>query len=410
MEVHIMKRDLDLARQLLLDIEARGADCSVSALQNTNSRSSGTHEPHAPINSINHDIDECIRYHLRLLIDGGFLKEVDRTAAGVPCVRLTHEGCELLELARHESLWREAKCLCEEHTGGQALTVIRTFLMRLAVGPHGFLPRVRDGYARRPRYLATTERPTQNRVRYVRVRPTTEEMVERPLQYLADVETEGRYDLEYEGAFPTHLIWTFDLSNDSLKNRWWIEALLVRVAPFFVAIVLLANHLQLRQTWIIPFSHEVILAATVKVDVKRDTPWAKGILKQAGLRSTAARVGVLRHLSDLGKPVSHGEVTDALSEFGFDQSTIYRVLHELAGAGLLTKLDLGDQIRRFEFRSSQGEHELEHPHFMCVDCGKVTCLEDFSFQLTPSRGPRRDKLGEITEVLLRGHCNKCSHA
>lgn len=143
-------------------------------------------------------------------------------------------------------------------------------------------------------------------------------------------------------------------------------------------------------------------------DPKYDTPWAKGILKQASLRSTAARVGVLRHLADQAKPLSHGEVTDALSEFGFDQSTIYRVLQELTEAGLLSKLDLGDQIRRFEFRTAASRHELEHPHFMCVDCGKVTCLEEFSFQLTPSRGPRRDKLGEITEVLLRGHCSVCS--
>jgi Fur family ferric uptake transcriptional regulator len=127
-----------------------------------------------------------------------------------------------------------------------------------------------------------------------------------------------------------------------------------------------------------------------KDHAKHDTPWAKTTLKAAGLRSTAARV------------------VDSLSEFGFDQSTIYRVLHELAEAGLLSKLDLGDQLRRFEYREAKSNHELEHPHFMCVDCGTVTCLEEFSFQLTPSRGPRREKLGEITEVLLRGHCAKCA--
>jgi Fur family transcriptional regulator, ferric uptake regulator len=152
------------------------------------------------------------------------------------------------------------------------------------------------------------------------------------------------------------------------------------------------------------------VAVPAKETQKHDTPWAKSILKDSGLRSTAARVGVLRHLADHGKPLSHGEVVDALSEFGFDQSTVYRVLHELSEAGLLSKLDLGDQLRRFEFRETGKDHDLEHPHFMCVDCGKVTCLEEFSFQLTPSRGPRRDKLGEITEVLLRGHCSKCAES
>lgn len=199
-----MKRDLDLARQLLLDIEARGADCSVSALDgDTYHRNGTTHETNGVVHH-SFEINERIRYHLRLLIDGGFLKEVDRTTAGVPCVRLTHEGCELVELARSESLWREAQWLCEERTGGQSLTVIRTFLVRLATGPRGYLPRVRHGYVRRPRYIAAPEdRPTRNRVRYVRVRPTAEKYVERPIEYL---ETEGRYDLEYETTFPSHLI------------------------------------------------------------------------------------------------------------------------------------------------------------------------------------------------------------
>lgn len=210
-----MKRDLDLARQLLLDIEARGADCSVSALHTgTYSRPGTNGEPHAPLASTNHEIDERIRYHLRLLIDGGFLKEVDRTTAGIPCVRLTHEGHEVLELARHEPLWREAQWLCQERTGGNSLTVIRTFLVRLAVGPSGYLPRERRGYVtRHPGYLAAAEEgPTQDRVRYVRVRPATDDVVERPLHYLTDVEAQKeyaalcRYDSDYESAFPTHLI------------------------------------------------------------------------------------------------------------------------------------------------------------------------------------------------------------
>ena len=210
-----MKRDLDLSRQLLLDIEARGADCSVSALHNgTYSRTGTVQEAQAGIGPTSFEIDERIRYHLRLLIDGGFLKEVDRTTAGVPCVRLTHDGHELLELARHEPLWREAKWLCQERTGGESLTVIRTFLLRLAIEPREYVPREPRGYVtRRPRYLATAEeRPTPDRVRYVRVRPATDDVVERPVHYLADVEAQkeyerlSRYDLDYESAFPTHLI------------------------------------------------------------------------------------------------------------------------------------------------------------------------------------------------------------
>lgn len=198
-----MKRDLDLARQLLLDIEARDADCSVAVLRPLSSRSATNGSASHNYDPNSFEVDERIRYHLRLLIDGGYLREVDRTTAGVPCVRLTHDGCELLELSRSESLWREAKWLCQERTGGESLTVIRTFLLRLATGPRGYLPRT---VIRRPRYLTNGEaRPTRNRVRYVRVRPT-EHVNPRPIEYVTDVESESRYDLEYEGAFPRHLI------------------------------------------------------------------------------------------------------------------------------------------------------------------------------------------------------------
>lgn len=202
-----MKRDLDLARQLLLDIEARAADCSVSVLRATPQReiSNGT-APHA-IDRNSFEIDERIRYHLRLLIDGGYLREVDRTSAGVPCVRLTHEGHELIELSRESEIWDEAKCACQEHTGGLSLTVIRIFLIRMATGPREYIPRIRHhGYVRRPRYLSNgAERPLRNRVRYVRVRPMKEGFT-RTLDYLADFEGDDRYDLEYESAFPSDLI------------------------------------------------------------------------------------------------------------------------------------------------------------------------------------------------------------
>lgn len=139
-----------------------------------------------------------------------------------------------------------------------------------------------------------------------------------------------------------------------------------------------------------------------------DVAWARDILRRANLRATAARIAVLCHLADAGRPLSHGDIVDALHGFGFDQSTIYRSLQELGDAGLVSRLDLGDQVRRFELRDQVGGDSEDHPHFMCIDCGKVSCLDDFSIQLTPSRGPRRERLGRITEILLRGHCGDCA--
>jgi len=137
-----------------------------------------------------------------------------------------------------------------------------------------------------------------------------------------------------------------------------------------------------------------------------DVSSIKKTLRDAGLRATAARVAVLKLLAEEGGPKSHAEVVEALHDFGFDQSTLFRCLNEIADAGLVARLDLGDQTRRFELREPN-EVELTHPHFMCVDCGKLKCMNGFSVQISPTRGPRRAELGTITEVLIRGHCGNC---
>jgi Fur family ferric uptake transcriptional regulator len=133
---------------------------------------------------------------------------------------------------------------------------------------------------------------------------------------------------------------------------------------------------------------------------------AKAFLRQAKLRATAARIAVVQCLARERFPLTHAETTERLGEFGFDQSTIYRCLTELADAGILARLDLGDSLRRFELLREKRSGVSEHPHFLCVDCGKIQCLSDFTFKLSARRGAT--KLGQVTEVLVKGHCASCN--
>ena len=73
-----------------------------------------------------------------------------------------------------------------------------------------------------------------------------------------------------------------------------------------------------------------------------DATWAKQALRDAGLRATAARVAVLKLLAPEKAPMSHAEVVESLDEFGFDQSTLFCCLNELADAGLMTRLDVSN--------------------------------------------------------------------
>ena len=130
-------------------------------------------------------------------------------------------------------------------------------------------------------------------------------------------------------------------------------------------------------------------------------------IREAGLRCTAARFTVLRFLNEAAAPVTHAEVTTALAEQGFDRATVYRNLIELTEAGILSRVDLGNHIWRFELRDA-ADHPNDHPHFVCVDCGAVSCLDEVSVTVKRSRGMRAKTLGRITEILLRGHCPACS--
>lgn len=144
---------------------------------------------------------------------------------------------------------------------------------------------------------------------------------------------------------------------------------------------------------------------TIAKALKLSAAEARTILRSSKLRATAARIAVIQCLAGERFPLTHAEVTERLSEFGFDQSTIFRSLTELAEAGLLARLDLGDSLRRFELLAGEKSGISEHPHFLCIDCGKIQCLSEYTFKLSPKRGSANP--GRVTEVLVKGHCASC---
>jgi Fur family ferric uptake transcriptional regulator len=132
---------------------------------------------------------------------------------------------------------------------------------------------------------------------------------------------------------------------------------------------------------------------------------AREDIRAAGFRATPARIATLLELRASRSPMTHAELADRLASLGFDKATAFRNLNDLAEKGLLRRTELGDHVWRFESIDPKDSHDSGHPHFLCVDCGSVTCLE--SVQLTSSSRRKSDSVGEVTEILLRGHCNDC---
>jgi Fur family transcriptional regulator, ferric uptake regulator len=135
-----------------------------------------------------------------------------------------------------------------------------------------------------------------------------------------------------------------------------------------------------------------------------NVPALKEQIRSAGLKWTAARGAVLDLMSHSERPLSHGEIVELVAQRGFDRATVYRNLIDLTAAGLLTRADLGDHVWRFELKD--GDEDGVHPHFMCTDCGAVSCLPD---SVIATKGmAQRANVGSISEVLLKGSCATCA--
>ncbi len=128
-------------------------------------------------------------------------------------------------------------------------------------------------------------------------------------------------------------------------------------------------------------------------------------IRRVGLRATAARVATLVLLRGAESPLTHASVAEHLAASGIDKATAFRNLNDMTDAGLLRRTELGDHVWRFEAIDPSGHDGEAHPHFLCIDCGSVTCLADV--ELTHGSLRESEQVGQITEILLRGHCNDC---
>ncbi len=112
-----MKRDMDLARQILLQIEAapyggRWVDLSLPSHSN-----------------------EEVSYHIMLLAEAGLIEALDFSSLSGGSWRprrLTWAGHEFLEVSRDESRWEKAKSIVKEKGGGVVFPVLKDLLIQLA--------------------------------------------------------------------------------------------------------------------------------------------------------------------------------------------------------------------------------------------------------------------------------------
>lgn len=136
-------------------------------------------------------------------------------------------------------------------------------------------------------------------------------------------------------------------------------------------------------------------------------PHATLVLRSAGTRSGGARSAILEELAAQSCCASaqeiHTRLRDAGSTIGI--ASVYRTLELLHGTGLVTRVDTGDGVARFEPMHPGGEH---HHHLVCTRCGAVEAFHDDALEEAIHRVAERVDF-EVTghDIALRGICSAC---
>jgi Fur family ferric uptake transcriptional regulator len=150
------------------------------------------------------------------------------------------------------------------------------------------------------------------------------------------------------------------------------------------------------------------------VEQQTDTEWAvhaRQVLRRAGHHRGAARERLIDLLAGQDCALSALEIEDGLRDLSTGErpvgrASVYRALELLHDHDLISRLDLGDGVARYEPVDPGGEHH--HHHLVCDQCGQLVPFDDPALERSINQLSRR--LGFVTkdhEVTLRGNCPDC---
>lgn len=91
------------------------------------------------------------------------------------------------------------------------------------------------------------------------------------------------------------------------------------------------------------------------------------------MKLTSQRSQLLKILLNHPEPISADEIFKKFEtkSDGMDLVTIYRILKKFEEAGLVSRLEFGDGVARFELTLESGHH---HHHVICRSCQRVEPL------------------------------------
>jgi len=127
-------------------------------------------------------------------------------------------------------------------------------------------------------------------------------------------------------------------------------------------------------------------------------------IRKADLKSTPARVAVLKYLESIESPVDVLNILDYLEKnnLKFDQATVYRILDLFYKKGFVQKIEFGEGKYRYE------KNQNHHHHLICTNCGSIEDVAgDFVSDI--EENIKKDKGFKVKSHTLEffGLCKNC---
>ena len=132
----------------------------------------------------------------------------------------------------------------------------------------------------------------------------------------------------------------------------------------------------------------------------------RALIKSKGMRVTAQRLAVLVALHERRAPMTHEEVMLELGTEAYDKASVWRVLSDFAGIGLVRRMDLGDRVWRYELYDACRPLSDDHPHFLCEVCSEVTCLPPLEVRSRDGGFPAA-LVNANFHIRISGTCARC---
>ena len=132
----------------------------------------------------------------------------------------------------------------------------------------------------------------------------------------------------------------------------------------------------------------------------------KDILRNHNLRKTDCRLDVLAFFMQKKNALSQGNLENHLKQY--DRVTLYRTLNSFLEAGIIHKIPNSQGIATYGLcydTCSPHDHEHNHVHFKCNQCGQIQCLDE---KTVPEVSVPDGYLIESVNMIVDGVCDSCN--